>query len=42
MRKLFEGWDSRLNILLSKVDRALKWKIWGMEELDMWTKVSCS
>ena len=39
MYKLFEGWDPRLMILLSKVDKALKWKIWVMEELDTWTKV---
>lgn len=40
MRKLFENWDPRLKALLSKVDKALKWKIWGMEELDKWTKGS--
>lgn len=40
MRKLFEGWDPRLHILLGKVQKALKWKIWGMEQLDSWAKVS--
>jgi len=42
MRKLFEHWDPRLHILLDKVDTALKWKIWGMEELATWTKVQKS
>lgn len=39
MLKLFESWDSRLHILLGKVQQALKWKIWTMEELYCWTKV---
>lgn len=41
MHKLFEGWDPRLRLMLSKVDKALKWKIWGMEELGIWTKACC-
>ncbi|KAF7187982.1 FAD-dependent monooxygenase OpS4 [Pseudocercospora fuligena] len=40
MHKLFEGWDPRLKALLNKVDHALKWKIWGMEELNTWVKGS--
>ncbi|EME83036.1 uncharacterized protein MYCFIDRAFT_35872 [Pseudocercospora fijiensis CIRAD86] len=40
MHKLFEGWDPRLKALLNKVDHALKWKIWGMEELDTWVNGS--
>lgn len=39
MHKLFEHWDPRLRKLLSKVDKALKWKVWIMEELDVWVKV---
>ena len=39
MHKLFEGWDPRLQILINKVDKALKWKVWTMEELDVWVKV---
>lgn len=40
MRKLFEDWDPTIKILLSKVKQALKWKIWGMEEIDVWVKGS--
>ncbi|KAK5121198.1 hypothetical protein LTR85_005682 [Meristemomyces frigidus] len=40
MRRLFEGWEQRLYTLLGKVHQALKRKIWGMEELETWTKGS--
>ena len=39
MHELFKGWDPRLQVLLSKVSSALKWKVWVMEELGEWTKV---
>lgn len=38
--EVFKGWDERLRSLLSRVDKVVKWKIWGMEELDTWTRVS--
>lgn len=38
MHKLFENWDPRLRKLIGKVDSALKWKIWTMDELDVWIK----
>ena len=38
MHKLFEDWDPRLRHLLAKVDRALKWKIWTLPELDVWVQ----
>jgi salicylate hydroxylase len=40
MKEFFKDWDPRLRKLLSKVDQAVKWKIWKMEELDRWTRVS--
>lgn len=38
MQGLFKSWDPQLRRLLSKVDSAVKWKIWEMDALDTWVR----
>lgn len=35
----FEGWDPALNMIISCLKSALKWKLLHFKELDQWTKV---
>jgi salicylate hydroxylase len=39
MRTTFEGWDGRLQKIISCLSTALKWKLCHHEELPTWTKV---
>lgn len=36
MRKLFEGWDPRLQALIAQVNSSLKWKLVSFKALDKW------
>lgn len=38
MKRRFDGWDPKLQVLLQCVDSCLRWKICHMSELKTWTK----